>query len=67
MYINKRIEIALTQEETEKIEEFRRFLQNVSAKIKSVLPSLYKRLEEVDNTLYDILYRCFDEEIDLDD
>ena len=67
MYINKRIEIALTQEETEKIEEFRCFLQNASAKIRNVLPSLYKRLEEADNTLYDILYRCFDEEIDLDD
>lgn len=67
MYINKRIEIDWTQEETEKIEEFRRFLQNASAKIKNVLPSLYKRLEEIDNTLYDILYRCFDEEIDLDD
>ena len=60
MYINKRIEIDWTQEEKEKIEDFRRFLQNASAKIKNELPSLYKRLEEMDNTLYDILYRCFD-------
>ena len=67
MYINKRIEVSWTHEEEEKIEEFRRFLQNAGAKVKNLLPSFYKELNEIDTALYDILYRCFDEDVDLDE
>lgn len=66
MYISKRIEASWTYEEEQKIQEFRRFLQDAAMKVKDLLPSLYKELDEIDTSLYDILYRCFDEDTDLD-
>jgi hypothetical protein len=67
MYISKKIEVSWTREEEAKIEEFRRFLQDTSAKVKDWLPSLYKELNNIDATLYDILYQNFDEDVDLND
>lgn len=66
MYINKRIEVSWTSEEEKKINDFRRFLQDTAEKVKDLLPSLYEELDSIDTSLYDILYRCFDEDIDLD-
>lgn len=65
MYISKRIEVSWTHEEEQKIQEFRRFLQNAAEKVKDLLPSLYEELDAIDNSLYDILYSCFDEDVDL--
>ena len=66
MYISKRIEVSWTHEEEQKIQDFRRFLQDAAGKVKDLLPSFYKELDEIDTSLYDVLYRCFDEEADLD-
>lgn len=66
MYISKRIEVSWTHEEEQKIQNFRRFLQDAAAKVKDLLPSLYEELDEIDTSLYDILYRCFDEDTDID-
>ena len=66
MYISKKIEVSWTYEEEQKIQNFRRFLQDSAVKIKDVLPSLYEALDSIDTSLYDILYRCFDEDTDLD-
>lgn len=66
MYISKRIEVSWTFEEERKIKEFRQFLQNTAKKVEDLLPSLYEKLYEIDTSLYDILYGCFDEEVDLD-
>lgn len=65
MYISKRIEVSWTHEEEQKIQEFRRFLQDTAEKVKDLLPSPYEELDAVDVSLYDILYRCFDEDVDL--
>ena len=67
MYISKKIEVSWTHEEEQKIQDFRQFLQDACAKVKDLLPSLYKELNDIDTALYDVLYRCFDEDIDLDD
>lgn len=66
MYISKRIEVSWTSEEEKKIQDFRQFLQDSAAKIKDLLPSLYEELDAIDTSLYDILYRRFDEDIDID-
>lgn len=65
MYISKRIEVSWTSEEEKKINDFRRFLQDTAEKVEDVLPSLYEELDSIDTSLYDILYRCFDEDVDL--
>lgn len=66
MYISKKIEVSWTYEEEQKIQNFRRFLQDAAAKVKDLLPSLYEELDAIDTSLYDILYRCFDEDTDID-
>lgn len=65
MYISKSIEVCWTREEEKKIEDFRRFLQDSAEKVKPLLPSLYEELNAIDTSLYDVLYRCFDEDVDL--
>lgn len=66
MYISKRIEVSWTHEEEQKIQDFRRFLQDAAEKVKDLLPSLYEKLDAIDTSLYDILCGCFDEDVDLD-
>ena len=66
MYISKRIEVSWTSEEEKKIQDFRQFLQDSAAKIKDLLPPLYEELDSIDTSLYDVLYRRFDEDIDID-
>lgn len=66
MYISKRIEVSWTSEEEKKINDFRRFLQDAAEKVKDLLPSLYEELDTIDTSLYDVLYRCFDEDVDFD-
>lgn len=65
MHISKTIEVSWTQEEVRKIEEFRRFLQDASTKVEDVLPSLYEQLDKIDTALFDVLNKCFDEDVDL--
>lgn len=66
MYISKRVEVSWTSEEEKKINDFRRFLQDAAKEVKDLLPSLYEELDAIDTSLYDLLYRCFDEDVDLD-
>ena len=66
MYISKRIEVSWTHEEEQKIEKFRQFLQDAAKKVKDLVPSLYEELDAIDRSLYDILYRSFDEDVDFD-
>ena len=65
MYISKRIEVSWTYEEEKKINDFRRFLQDAAEKVKDLLPSFYEELDSIDTSLYDILYRSFDEDTDI--
>ena len=65
MYIRKKIEVSWTYEEEEKIRNFRQFLQDAAAKVKDLLPSFYEELDSIDTSLYDILYRSFDEDTDI--
>ena len=67
MYISKRIEVSWTYEEEQKIRDFRLFLQNAAEQVKDVLPSLYEELNAIDDSLHDIFYRDFTEDIDLGD
>ena len=66
MYISKRIEVSWTHEEEQKIEKFRQFLQDAAKKVKDLVPSLYEELDAIDRSLYDIIYRSFDEDVDFD-
>lgn len=66
MYISKRVEVSWTHEEEQKINDFRRFLQDTAEKVENVLPSLYEELHVIDISLYDILYSNFDEDINFD-
>ena len=45
MYITKRIVVSWTHEEEQKIQDFRRFLQDAAGKVKDLLPSFYKEPE----------------------
>lgn len=65
MYISKRVKASWTSEEEKKIQDFRQFLQDAAKKVKDLLPSLYEELDAIDISLYDILYRSFDEDIDI--
>ena len=65
MYISKRIEVSWTYEEEKKINDFRRFLQDAAEKVKDLLPSFYEELDSIDTSLYDVLYRSFDEDTDI--
>ena len=61
MVINKVITADWDEEEIETISSFREFLQDKKDEVKTYLPVLYKKLDDIDSMLWHLLVDNLDE------